>query len=63
MSGSGTEEKPYIVTTGKQLAEIQLDPTAYFQLDRSIDLTEVCNDSDGTGWTPITNFSGTLDGN
>ena len=63
MSGSGTEEKPYIVTTGKQLTEIQLDPTAYFQLDRSIDLTEVCNDSDGTGWTPITNFSGTLDGN
>ena len=63
LKGKGTEINPYIISSGSDLAQIQQDPTAYYQLDRSIDLTEICNQSDGTGWTPITNFSGTFDGN
>ena len=63
LNGKGTDVEPYIITSGKDLDEIRKDLTAYYQLDRSIDLTEVCNESDGTGWTPIVGFSGTLNGN
>lgn len=62
MKGKGTDVSPYIISSGADFNAIRENPSAYYKLDRSIDLTEICNASDGTGWTPIENFSGVLDG-
>ena len=62
LKGKGTDVNPYIISSGDDLNSVREDPSAYYKLDRSIDLTEICNASDGTGWTPIDNFSGTFDG-
>lgn len=62
LSGAGTDFNPYIITSGEELDCIRQDVTACYRLANTIDLTEICNASDGTGWQPIENFTGVLDG-
>ena len=52
----GTVDNPYQVKTVKQLQEIALAPTKHYVLGRDINIGSVSN------WTPIENFSGTLNG-
>ena len=59
----GTDANPYLIEDGYDLAAIKNDLSAYYKLTKSIDLTKICNESDGTGWTPIDGFYGFLDGN
>lgn len=58
----GTDANPYIIEDGYDLAAIKNDLSAYYKLSKSVDLTKICNESDGTGWTPIEGFNGVLDG-
>ena len=73
MSGQGTEDQPFIVTTPEQLSQIRNNPSAYYELGNDIDLTratraggdlsqpsDVCQDV--FGWEAINDFSGSLDG-
>ena len=53
-SGEGVSENPYIITTEKQLSQVRNDLAAYYELGNDIALT--------AEWTPIKNFTGTLDG-
>ena len=73
MSGTGTEENPYIITNSNQLNQIRYDLDAYYVLANDIDLTEATQTggqlskktiacTQGFGWESINDFSGTLDG-
>ncbi len=53
--GDGSVGNPYQVSSVAQLDEIRNFSTSYFILTSDIDMT-------GVTWTPIPNFSGTLDG-
>jgi len=59
--GAGTSSDPYRIATAEQLANIPRYPNATFCLAKDIDLTDYLKTS-STGWTPISNFSGSLDG-
>ncbi len=54
-SGDGSETAPYIIYTEEQLAQISLIPNRFYKLGSDITFTKE--------WTPISYFSGTLDGN
>lgn len=54
-TGSGTESDPYVLTTVAELQAIQDEPDAYYELGSDINAS-------GTGFQPISGFSGTLDG-
>ena len=58
--GIGTASDPYIITTEDQLNGIREEPTAYYKLGADITLTKF---QSGSGWTPIPEFTGQLDGN
>lgn len=67
ISGSGTEEDPYVITNSDQLYDIRDDLDAYYVLGNDIDLTEDTRSggkyyNEGYGWIGATKFSGTLDG-
>lgn len=54
-SGGGVMSNPYQVVTATDVTHIQDYPSAYFELVNSIDMT-------GTSFTPITDFSGVIQG-
>lgn len=54
-SGDGSRSTPYILYTKEQLSQISLMPNKFYRLGSDITL-------DGE-WTPISDFTGTLDGN
>jgi The GLUG motif len=56
MLGSGTQIDPFIVSTPQDLHNVRNNLTAYYELGNDIDMTGFGN------WTPISVFSGTLDG-
>ena len=61
-SGSGTEDDPYIILNADQFYSIRnfTGTGVFFSLLTDIDLSDY---SYGSGWNPITSFSGTLNGN
>ena len=73
MSGKGTAEQPYIITSPQQLSQIRNNLSAYYELGNDIDLTESTRDGgilslpsdtcpQGFGWESINGFNGSLDG-
>lgn len=64
--GSGTKEDPFLVSTALNVWEIRnfQGKEKKFKLINDINLSELIADTDGlTGWSPIPNFCGELDGN
>jgi hypothetical protein len=61
--GDGSANNPYLIEDGYDLNAVRNNLTAAYRLIKNIDLTQICNESDGTGWTPIPAFRGVLDGN
>lgn len=55
--GDGTAANPYLISTVGDLLQIKNDPSASYQLANNIDLSSANAD-----WSPIADFSGTLDG-
>lgn len=76
MSGSGTENDPYVILNSSHLNQIRNDLDAYYVLGADIDLTEDTREGGkfynepegeyavlgGHGWEPINEFNGSLDG-
>ena len=56
--GLGTTESPYILTTQADLHLLAAYPDKCFKLGANITITQ----AEGTYWTPLGSFSGTLDG-
>lgn len=54
IKGDGSRNQPYVVYTENQLRQISMFPQRYYVLGRDI---QILGD-----WTPIRNFSGSLDG-
>lgn len=54
MTGEGTESLPYIVRSEEALEILRLYPQSSFKIDKDIALTKK--------WTPVEDFTGTLDG-
>ncbi len=54
VSGKGTENNPFRITTAEELLLLADFPDCYFELENDIELTEK--------WMPIDNFSGSFDG-
>lgn len=64
--GSGTAEDPFVISTLEQLNAINVDLTLtdkFFILNNDIDATATKTWDGGNGWSPITGFSGSFDGN
>lgn len=59
--GSGTTSDPFIISSAIDLDNVRLAPYAHFKQNADIDLANYS--SNGTGWNPIDNFTGTYDGN
>lgn len=55
--GTGTADDPYLVSTLGDMMQIAADPKANYRLAADIDMTGYSK-----AWSPITSFSGTLDG-
>lgn len=55
MSGSGTADDPYILTTAQDVLDISNNPSAYYELGNDISMSGLTNPQ-------ITTFSGSLDG-
>ncbi len=53
--GDGTEANPYLIATVGDLQQIKKDPAAHYRLVQDVDASDF-------NFTPITNFTGTLDG-
>ncbi|NLJ40047.1 MAG: hypothetical protein GX352_00310 [Clostridiales bacterium] len=67
LSGKGTKEDPYIITTADELDSIRNQSGANYKLGADIDLSSYGLDYDGgKGWLPINGgdywFTGSLDG-
>ncbi|WP_205621646.1 S-layer homology domain-containing protein [Paenibacillus sanguinis] len=69
MSGNGTANNPYVITTLSQLNAVRNDLNAHYKLGADIDASETANWSNGTGFLPIGNvgngnspFTGVFDG-
>lgn len=58
--GDGSEDRPFQITTAEQLNEIRNLQSSHFILMNDVDLS---TDASTITWEPITNFSGSLDGN
>ncbi len=56
--GDGTAANPYLVSTAGDLALIANEPAACYKLANNINMNAANKD-----WTPISSFSGSLDGN
>ncbi len=56
MTGSGTADDPFIITTVSDLNAVSNNLTASYELANDIDLNN-------TTWTPISGFKGNFDGN
>ena len=57
MTGSGTQTDPYIISSKADLQNMENDLSAYYELGANIDASGT-----GAGFTPITDFTGQLDG-
>lgn len=55
--GDGTAENPYLISTLGDMQQMKTEPTANYRLAADIDMTGY-----PTTWTPVENFTGTLDG-
>lgn len=53
--GDGTAQNPYLINTVGDLQQIKAHPSAHFALNADFD-------AKGFSWTPVENFSGSLDG-
>lgn len=53
MTGSGTAEDPYVITTIDDLQDIDDDLTAYYQIANDIDASETVTWNGGAGFSPI----------
>lgn len=53
--GSGTSGDPYLICSATQFGNISTASSSYFKITRDLNLA-------GLSWTPITSFSGTVDG-
>lgn len=62
MTGSGTEQDPYIISSATDLQNIQDDLDAYYELGGNIDASATSGWNAGAGFAPIGAFSGQLDG-
>ena len=65
MTGSGTEEDPYIIYDVDDLQAMENDLTAYYELANDIDASETSSWNGGKGFLPIGQagyFTGQLDG-
>lgn len=63
-AGSGTASDPYRIFNAGQLNEIRNATSACYQLEADIDLTSWIEENNpAQGWNPISDFSGTLNGN
>ncbi|MFE0555261.1 S-layer homology domain-containing protein [Paenibacillus sp. NPDC058910] len=69
MSGDGTANNPYVITTLNQLNAVRNDLNAHYKLGADIDASETANWSNGAGFMPIGNdgngnspFTGVFDG-
>lgn len=60
--GDGTSANPYLIEDADDLNRMRQYPVACFKLVNDINLG-VTKYNLGTGWTPIANFAGVLDGN
>ena len=54
-AGDGSDTAPYIIYTEEQLSQISLIPDKFYKLGSDVVLTKE--------WTPLSEFSGTFDGN
>ena len=61
-NGTGTSAFPYIITTCSQLQQISNEPNAYYALGGNVECSGSSSWNSNTGFIPIKNFSGTLDG-
>ena len=71
LTGSGTSAEPYVITTAEEL-KMMNNSSAYFQLGSDIVINDVSKFTFDDGviteangadaWTPIVNFTGTLNG-
>ena len=63
MTGTGSKEDPYIITTSADMKLVETDISKYYKLSNDIDL----QGNDNNQWTPIgfksPTFRGTFDGN
>lgn len=57
LTGSGTLNDPYLLTTAEQFAFLDAHQNSHFKLANDIDFSEI------TSFTAISSFSGVLDGN
>ena len=55
--GKGTVEEPYLISTTGDFQQMALEPTKNYKLVSDIDMAKAAQ-----WWTPIQNFSGSLDG-
>lgn len=71
LTGSGTENDPYLISTAQELNEVRNNLTAYYKLISDIDLSDYLAPdgdgyNDGNGWIPIGDsdnyFNGNFDG-
>lgn len=69
MSGDGTANNPYIITTLNQLNAVRNDLNAHYRLGADVDASETANWSNGAGFVPIgydgsgnNPFTGVFDG-
>ena len=60
VGGVGSEDEPFQISTAEQLNEIRNHLDKHFVLINDIDLS---TDASTIAWEPISNFSGSLDGN
>ncbi len=61
LSGTGTVDDPFIITTIEALNDVRNNPNAHFKLGANIDL-DVTPYNTGEGWLPVGVFTGTFDG-
>ena len=55
--GDGSQDSPYLVSTYGDMEMIAAEPTACYKLANDIDM-----DYNQGKWTPISNFTGSIDG-
>jgi hypothetical protein len=61
--GDGTAENPYLISDAGQLDAIRLAPDAHYRIVNDIDMATLLNTKYlATGWVPLPDFKGTLDG-
>ena len=62
MTGTGTHNDPYIISTATDLQNIENDLDAYYELGGNIDASATSGWNSNLGFLPISNFTGYLDG-